>query len=295
MIRRQDAWPLGALAFLLLVTAGWWALALWPLPAEGAQWVARARSVCFNTTPTGLPDASGWILLVGQPLGMVAVLFVGWRAQVVSSLGHLASSASGRLLATATTLVVTGGLGAAGTRVLTAGASGATLPDGKVPATYPRLDRPWPGMNGLVDQHGRPFNLDALGGRGALVTFAYAHCETVCPLLVRSSLAARAELAGEEGLVVVTITLDPWRDTPSRLPAIARQWTLAPGDLAVSGPVHDVEAALDAWNVPRTRDERTGDLVHPALVYLVEPDGTVAYASTGAPDQLVALARRMRR
>lgn len=148
-------------------------------------------------------------------------------------------------------------------------------------------------MAGLVDQHGEPFTLERLGGRPALVTFAFAHCEAVCPLVVRSAVAARSELAKQRDFAVMAVTLDPWRDTPSRLPAMAEQWTLAPGDLVLSGSVEDVERALTAWGVARERDEATGDVNHPALVYLVEPDGTVAYASTGATPQLVALGRRL--
>ncbi len=292
MIRREDFWPLGALAFLLVVTAAWWALALWPVPAAPA-WLERTRAVCFNAGPSGLPDLSGWILLIGQPLGMVALLAAGWGRRVSASLGHLRSSAGGRVLSSLVALAVVGGLSAAGARVLSARVPEAALPDGTVPGTYPRLDRPWPSVAGLVDQNGAPFSLERLGGRPAFVTFAYAHCETVCPLLVRSALAARAELAGERDVAVVALTLDPWRDTPGRLASMAEQWKLSGGDLALSGAVDDVERALDAWQVPRERDARTGDLVHPALVYLVEPDGMVAYASTGAPEQLVELARRL--
>jgi cytochrome oxidase Cu insertion factor (SCO1/SenC/PrrC family) len=95
-------------------------------------------------------------------------------------------------------------------------------------------------------------------------------------------------------LAVVALALDPWRDTPSRLPTMAEQWAVAEDDFVLSGSVPAVEAALDAWNVARVRDEQTGDVTHPALVFIVESDGTVAYASTGAPEQLVELARRTR-
>jgi len=295
ILRKQDVWPLGAIAFLLTVTGAWWALALWPLPAETPVWLERTRSARFNTTESGLPDASGWILLVGEPLGMAVVLFAGWRARLVDSLRHLGSSTSGRVVASATVLAVVVGLGASGMRVLNAGAPELALVSaGGVPDSYPRLDRPWPEAAGLVDQTGAAFTLDRLGGRRALVTFAYAHCETICPLVVRSSIAARDELADEADLAVVALTLDPWRDTPSRFGDMAGQWRMAPGDFVVGGDVASVEAALDLWGVPRSRDERTGDLAHPALVFLVDADGTVAYASTGAPDDLVALARRLR-
>jgi cytochrome oxidase Cu insertion factor (SCO1/SenC/PrrC family) len=295
MIRQQDRWPLSAFAFLLLSTVAWWALALWPLPSDTPAWLERTRAVCFNVTETGLPDASGWILLIGQPIGMLAVLFVGWRVEMSETLRHLVSSLRGRALAGSVALVLVAGLGAAAVRVADAEIPAPDLPGGEdVPDTYPRLDRVFPDIAGLVDQNGDAFSLASLAGRGALVTFAFAHCETICPLVVRSSIAARDQLAAEMDLVVVALTLDPWRDTPSRLPDMVRQWSLPESDFVVGGSVEAVEAALDAWGVARIRDEQSGDVTHPALVYLVESDGTVAYASTGAPGQLKVLARRMR-
>lgn len=295
MIRRRDVWPLFALGFLLAVTAAWWALALWPVPGGAPAWLERTRAVCFNATASGLPDVSGWILLVGQPVGMLAVLMAVWHRDVVGTLRHLARFRPGRGALGGALALILLGLTAAGVRVASAGIPDPVLPgDGAVPTTYPRLDRPWPGTSGLVDQDGRPFSLARLDGRAAFVTFAYAHCTTICPLVVHSALKARGELTGERDLAVVVLTLDPWRDTPSRLGDIATQWTLGPDDFALSGDVELANSVLDQWGVPRQRDERTGDLSHPAVVYLVEPDGTLAYASTGATDQLVALARRMK-
>lgn len=295
MSRRPDVWPLAALGALIAITVGWWALALWPLPSEAPTWLVRARWVCFNATESGLPERSGWILLVGQPLGMLGLLLVGWGERTTSALRRLTSTAPGRLFATGITLVMLGGLGAVGARVLSASPAEVALPDqGETPDTYPRIDLAFPAMAGLVDQNGEPFTLDRLHGRPALVTFAFAHCEAICPLLVRSALTAQRELAAERDFAVLALTLDPWRDTPSRLPAMAEQWNLGPGDLVLGGEVAAVEQALTAWNVPRERDEATGNLTHPALVYLVEGDGTVAYASTGSAEQLVALGRRLR-
>jgi protein SCO1/2 len=297
LIRRQDAWPLGALGFLLAVTAAWWALALWPLPEEAAPWLARTRAVCFNTTGTGLPDASGWILLIGEPLGMLAVLMAGWGRSVRESVQRLSASGAGLALIGAVLLSVSAGLGAAGVRVASAAAAPtAALPDvADVPETYPRLDRTWPASPGLVDQAGTAFRPDRLRGRPALVTFAYAHCTTVCPLLVQAALEAREEVRGNVDLAVVALTLDPWRDTPARLAEMARGWMFGEGDLVLGGDVESVEAALDAWGVPRERDARTGEISHPALTFLVEADGTVAYATGGAPAQIVTLARLLRR
>ncbi len=295
-MRRDDFWPLAALAALLVITAGWWALALWPLPSDAPVWIERARSVCFNTTESGLPDLSGWLLLTGQPLGMFALLLVGWGPSVRGSLRRLWAGARGRIVALAALALVAAGGVATGVRVATARIPDPVLAGGVPPESYPRLDRALPPMDRLVDQHGRAFDPERLAGRYAMVTFAYGHCRTVCPMVVRAARNTRDRLAGRRDFVLLVLTLDPWRDTPGRLPALAERFGLdeEAGDLLLGGAVADVETALDAWNVPRVRDAATGDLTHPALVYLVEPDGTVAYASTGAPEQLTALAERLR-
>lgn len=46
--------------------------------------------------------------------------------------------------------------------------------------------------------------------------------------------------------------------------------------------------------MPRERDDLTGDITHPGIVYMLEPDGTIAYGSTGGVAQMVSLAVRLR-
>ena len=109
---------------------------------------------------------------------------------------------------------------------------------------------------------------------------------------------------------VVVITLDPWRDSPARLPALARQFHLRGGgdgghgglgeagagrggSYLLSGTVEEVNAALDALQVARQRVPDTGDIVHPALVYLLDGAGTIAYAASGHADLIEELARRV--
>ncbi|MDH5758554.1 MAG: SCO family protein [Gemmatimonadota bacterium] len=294
MVKDRKEWTLAAVAAIAVITVAWWALALWPLPADTPVWLERARAVCFNTGPTGLPTASGWILLIGQPLGMVALLVVGWRRELGEGMAMAVGTPGGRAALMGSVLLVLTGATLTVVRVRSATATGIVIAGAaELPDTYPRLDRAYPATDGLVDQNGESFSLASLGGRGALITFAFAHCETICPVVVRNALAARDAVVDHGSLAVVVFTLDPWRDTPSRLPGMAEAWGMAAGDFVLSGSVEAVEKALEGWNVARERDGRTGDVSHPALVYLVEPDGTVAYASTGVPSQLEELARRM--
>jgi len=291
-LRSEDRWPVGAVGFILAVSTVWWGFALWQIPGA-PEWVDRARAVCFNVDASGLPDAKGWLMLIGQPPSMVILFSVIWRTEAQNTLDHFIDCRGGRMLLGWLVLGVSSMMMAASARVADARVPDVTLAGAEAPSTYPRLDRIWPDAAGLVAQDGLPFTHERLEGRPAFVTFAFGHCETVCPAVVHAARGAREQLGRE--LPIVVLTLDPWRDTPSRLPALVGQFMLDPAvDLMVSGDVEAVEAALDAWGIPRDRDTRTGDVTHPALVYLIDSDGTLAYASTGGPEQLSSLARRLR-
>ena len=291
-LSRRDAWPLGAMGFILAVSAAWWTLALWSAPSAPA-WLERTREVCFNLTETGLPDGKGWLLLLGQPPAMLAVLLAGWGREVGDSVRRLLASGVGRMVVFGLTMALLGGVSLVTGRILDAGTpETAWSVDEPAPETYPRLDRSWPGTDGLVDHAGASFDLASLKGRRALVTFAFGHCATLCPAVVHQARAARMEL--EEPWAIVVFTLDPWRDTPGRLPRLVEQFELdAARDFVVGGGVERVNAALDRWGIPRERDPGTGDVTHPGLVYLVGTDGTVAYGSSGGVRQLVSLAGRV--
>jgi protein SCO1 len=144
----------------------------------------------------------------------------------------------------------------------------------------------------LIDQHGQTVSLDAFRGRPVLVTFAYAHCETMCPLVIEDVLAAQRQLTDHPPAVVI-ITLDPWRDTPTRLNAIAAGWNMGPTAHVLSGAPDIVERTLNAWRVPRVRNEKTGDLSHPAIVYVLGADGRIAYVVQGNSSAIAAAVRAL--
>lgn len=294
-LETRELAALAALAFLLAATAAWWALALWPAPSDPPEWLARARWVCFNVGGSGLPGPAGWLLLIGEPLGLGAALVVTFKTSLRSGLRTLRSSEGGQfIIATVAALLMLGATHAAArvVRLAAAGAPAGAESAAVVPDTYPRLDRPAPPL-GLVDQHGDRIDLARLRGRPALITFAFAHCETVCPALVSQALAAQRNAAPESKPLLAILTLDPWRDTPSRLPALAASWQLPEDALVLSGTPAEVNAALDRWNVPRARNQTTGQLDHPALVYVLDGQTTIAFAANGDERVLTELLARL--
>jgi len=283
-----------ALGLIAGVTAAWWALALWPLATDAPYWLVRTREVCFGALPDTLPSRAGWMLLIGEPLAMVAALLVLWPGAVFDAISSLAGTPRGRVSLVAGALFLFFGAAAAAGRVAVASnrEDAAATYVAPPPSTYPRLDRPAPPL-ALVDQHGDTVTLAALRGRLVLVTFAYAHCPTVCPLVVRDVLAAQRRLA-ERRVQVVVVTLDPWRDTPRRLATVAAEWNLAEDAHVLSGDTASVLRTLDAWNVPHERNSANGDVAHPSVVYLVDAAGQLAYAAAAHTDAIVALAGRIR-
>ncbi len=296
---KPTRFALAAFVFWLAATLGWWIMAFAPLN-EVPPWLANVRSVCFGSLPTGLPDAYGWISLM-SPLTMLGFLLVVWGRELFRDIRWLAASAGGRLaLALIAGVPLAGSLwvGSLVAREIEVKAAFnspvralETLPDG-----YPRTDRPAPDFE-LVDQSGEALTLDALRGRPVLLTFAYAHCQTICPAIVRI-VSYAAERLGDLSPAVVVITLDPWRDTPSSLPSLAQAWDL--GELSqahvLSGEVPQVQAVLEAYEVPSDRDLKTGEITHPALVYLLDPEGTIAYTfNNPSAEWLVDATRRVAR
>lgn len=290
MMERRSATALAAFAGLTVITVGWWTLAFWPAGAPSGDLLQRTREVCFGTVAGGLPDGSGWLALVLQPTIMFGLYFIILGSAFELAVQSMVQRPVGRAVVGGYVIMAFTGLTGVGVRVANASdlaqAAGTSIRSASRDDVR-RLDRPGPAFS-LIDQHGNQVSLEGFHGRPVLVTFAFGHCETVCPAVVHDVVAARRRVPGSRAAIMV-ISLDPWRDLPSRLPHIARQWNLGDDAIVVSGPVADVEAALDGWQVPRARDIKTGDVVHPRLVYLVDGEGVIRYAVTGGVDQVAQL------
>ncbi len=285
----RGALALGALGAILAVTAAWWALALWPLAADAPEWVARAREVCFGAPRGALPNAGGWILLVGEPLGLLAVLVTVWGGALWEGMAAVLARPTGRIVLAGVALAALTGLGAAARLVAQVrGEPFAVRSAGDLREVVAagRVDDKAPGFR-LVDQHGDSIGLETYRGRPVIVTFAFGHCATVCPLVVQASRTAARRMA-DRGAALLVLTLDPWRDTEGRLPYLAEQWELAGRMHVLGGDVPEVERALSAWRVPRARNPSTGDVTHPAMVYVVSPAGRLAYALGADADAIAA-------
>ena len=279
-----------ALAVILAVTVGWWALALWPAGAVEPEWLARTRAACFGSVPGSGPDAGGWILLIGEPLGMAAMIAVVFGRSLRRDVERIAARRIWRIISegiagtVALTLVL---LAARGTGLWAVASVRATT----LPTAVHRVDRAAPTVV-LVDQYGRSVSLADLGGERALLTFAFGHCSTVCPAIVNNLRAARRE-RNQDATPIVIVTVDPWRDTPDRLPTLAEHWGLNAKDRVLSGSIPEVNRVLNELGVGRRRNEVNGDIDHAATVMIIDEHGRIAWRADGEPRGIVALLREM--
>jgi protein SCO1/2 len=228
------------------------------------------------------------MLLLAQPLGMLTMLLAAWPREVRAGLAALATRASGQIALGAGAALIAAGVVLATVRILDARGEPFFAGARDVASALTPVDDPAPALD-LIDQHGQAIATKDFAGRLTFVTFAYAHCETVCPAVVSDVVAAARQLEDRKPAVVV-VTLDPWRDTPARLPAMADAWRLPADAHVLSGSVDRVERVLSAWRVPRVRNAATGALSHPAIVYVVGPNGRIRYVATGGSDVIAAAA-----
>lgn len=256
----------------LASTTAWWLLALAPV-AAAPEWVLRTRTACFGAWPGGVPDAAGWVSLL-TPVPMLTALLVLQGDELRVSLAQMRRASAALLLALPIMALL--GVGLRLEQAYAAKAMRGVVSDVDVPLPADLVpgSEQMPDLE-LIDQHGRAISSRALRGRQVILTFAYAHCASVCPAVLDAIRQAKGDAQR------VVITLDPRRDTPSTLPRLANDWRLGDDTLLLSGSVADVEEAARAFRVSTDRNPQTGEIAHPGLVFVIDGRGRIRYTLNG--------------
>ena len=101
----------------------------------------------------------------------------------------------------------------------------------------------------LVDQDGQrvKFVSDVIGDRIVVMDFVYTNCTTVCPVLSALLGQVQGQLGDQlgEDVVLVSMSVDPVRDTPQRLKAYAGRYKAQPGWVWLTGAKRTMDEVLD--------------------------------------------------
>lgn len=129
----------------------------------------------------------------------------------------------------------------------------------------------------LTSQDGVPVSLRDFRGKVVAVTFIYASCTDICPMLTANMAHVQDKLGSAFGprVAFVSITVDPEHDTPEVLKQYAQDfgadlkgWAFLTGEPAV---IREVVRKYGVF----ARKVAGGDVDHTFLTSLIDPTGTL--------------------
>ncbi len=147
----------------------------------------------------------------------------------------------------------------------------------------------------LRQRDGRELRLDpqAFGDRVVVVDFVFTHCTTICPALtaIMSAVQTRLQRDGGADWQLLSLSVDPARDTPARMDEYARKVGAGERWWWLTGERSEVERSLRAFGVPAGAPED-----HAPMVLVGHPASGRWLRWVGMPDplQVAAAVRQLR-
>jgi protein SCO1/2 len=122
----------------------------------------------------------------------------------------------------------------------------------------------------LLDQDGRKLRLasEALADKLVVVSFVFTHCTDTCPLVSHTFSQVQEKLGAlmEQRVRLISLTIDPARDTPARLKSYSAQFGARPGWLWLTGDRDAVTAALQGFGLHVSNIDK-----HPSQILIGDP------------------------
>jgi protein SCO1/2 len=132
----------------------------------------------------------------------------------------------------------------------------------------------------LTTQDGTPLKMSDLKGRVCLVSFVFTTCNGTCPATthrmgqVQAALKERG-LAKDDHVRLLSITLDPARDTPEVLRKYMDLYDVEPANWTfLTGDKERVNKVIASWGM-WAKPAANGQLDHPSRVFLVDKKGRI--------------------
>jgi protein SCO1/2 len=149
-----------------------------------------------------------------------------------------------------------------------------------------RIYKEAPGFE-LTDQNNNRVSLSDFKGKLVLISWGFTHCPDICPLILSRLSNVMKELGDlSDNVQVVFITVDPERDTPSRLksyiPSFDNRF------IGLTGSTEDIEKVVKSYNAffikhPEVYGRGEFDtwdsyqMTHTTKVYLVDQNGRLLF------------------
>jgi protein SCO1/2 len=131
----------------------------------------------------------------------------------------------------------------------------------------------------LANPEGEKVSLKKFGGKIKIINFVYTSCPDACPI-VTGKLSKLQEILREEGLLggkieIISISLDPERDTPAQLRKYAEGFKAeSNGWVFLRGTQKETKKVLSDYDIWSKRLE-DGTINHVMRVYLVDSNDRI--------------------
>jgi protein SCO1/2 len=143
-------------------------------------------------------------------------------------------------------------------------------------ATVLNEPRPLPDVV-LTDQRGNAFEISDLSGQHVLAFFGFTNCPDICPLTLAVIAEAVREIrlrAPEAAPEVLFVSVDPGRDTPTRIAAYLSAFDeLFIGATADEGTLAPLLNVLAVTVHKETQGDETYNVVHNGTIYVLDDQG----------------------
>ena len=129
----------------------------------------------------------------------------------------------------------------------------------------------------MVDQAGHAQAWRAQRSKPRLVSMFYTSCPYMCPLIVDSGKAVERQLtpAERDRIGITLVSLDPARDTPKALQALAGKRQLDASRWSLLAPREDDVRAIAGVLGVRYRKLDNGEFNHSSELILLDADGRI--------------------
>lgn len=129
----------------------------------------------------------------------------------------------------------------------------------------------------LTDQSGKSLQWAQLRGKPRVVSMFYTSCKYICPLIVDAGLGVDKQLNAQQRkrLGVVLVSMDPKRDTPAALMAVATQRKLDIARWTLLRPHADQVRHLAGVLGIRYRELTDGEFNHTSELVLLDRNGRI--------------------
>jgi protein SCO1/2 len=159
----------------------------------------------------------------------------------------------------------------------------------------------------LVDENGKPFGRGDMLGRVWVADFVFTTCADACPKLQQKMKRIQDRLIPlEQGgnIGLLSVSVDPERDTPEKLRDYAQMYGARPGLWRyLTGPEREVERTVVKGfhtamaKIPRAGDDphlAAFDIMHGERLVLVDRQGRIrGFYDADDPDRLLRDARSL--